>query len=41
MSSGLFKIARELGVKDSTGVVLRVGGFAALGAAYLTWKLED
>lgn len=41
VSSGIFRAARELGVKDSTGIVLRIGGFAALGAAYLTWKLED
>jgi solute carrier family 45, member 1/2/4 len=40
-SSGLFWIAKVLEYQDSTGLVLRVGAFAALAAAYLTWKLED
>jgi solute carrier family 45 protein 1/2/4 len=41
LCSGLFWVARVLEYQDSTGLVLRVGGFAALAAAYLTWKIED
>lgn len=39
--STIFALAKSLGSQDGTGWVLRVGGCAALCAAYLTRRLED
>lgn len=41
ISSGIFWLALALGSQDGTAWVLRAGGCAALGAAYLTSKLKD
>ena len=38
--SGVFWLARVAGNPYGTGLVLRAGGVAALGAAYLTYKFE-
>ncbi|KAK4690270.1 hypothetical protein P7C71_g6480, partial [Lecanoromycetidae sp. Uapishka_2] len=39
-SSGIFELAKLRGSSNGTAWVLRSGGFAALGAAYLTSRLE-
>lgn len=39
--SGIFWLAQAMGSDDGTAWVLRAGGCAALGAAYLTSKLKD
>lgn len=39
--SGIFWLAQAVGSDDGTAWVLRAGGCAALGAAYLTSKLKD
>lgn len=41
ISSGIFWLAQATGSQDGTAWVLRAGGCAALGAAYLTSKLKD
>lgn len=41
ISSGIFWIAQATGSQEGTAWVLRAGGCAALGAAYLTSKLKD
>jgi solute carrier family 45 protein 1/2/4 len=39
--SGIFGLAKLMGSQNGTSWVLRAGGCAALGAAYLTSKFED
>lgn len=39
--SVIFALAKSLGSQDGTGWVLRAGGCAALGAAYLTSRFDD
>lgn len=41
ISSGIFWLAQTMGSQEGTAWVLRAGGCAALGAAYLTSKLKD
>ena len=41
ISSGIFWIAQVSGSQDGTGWVLRAGGIAGLGAAYLTSKMGE
>ena len=40
VSSGIFALARHLGSQNGTGWVLRAGGCATLGAAWLTSRFE-
>jgi len=39
--SGIFGLAKVTGSHYGTGWVLRAGGVAALGAAYLTYRFEE
>ena len=39
--SGIFWLAKGAGNAYGTGWVLRAGGVAALGAAWLTWRFEE
>jgi len=39
--SGIFGLAKVAGSHYGTGWVLRAGGVAALGAAYLTYRFEE